>query len=193
MATESALVRPRRIALLSAAALFALTGAGGVGFLGSAWARPAPTQANVPGPAITVDSPTVELGGTITINGTGCEANGDAIVHEFTGWGTPSENLVGTDYPIATDATGAFTVHHTISSNQGFADGTVITIVGQCPFAENAPSLGPVTVTVGPAQTSSTTTSTTAAPTSTTATPTTAPPVVAPIAKPVPAAPPFTG
>ncbi len=111
-------------------------------------------------PSISTTAATVEIGGTITIHGTGCEPNGDAITHEVLDYGTSSQNYFGTDYPIATDASGSFTVTRTIDATQGLAEGSVITIVGSCPFAPEAPTLGPITVTVGPQVTTTVTPST---------------------------------
>ncbi len=144
-------------------------------------------------PAITTTSAYVAANGTITVNGTGCEANGDAIVNLATGVGTPQEDVWGGIYPISTDSTGSFTASYTLRND--LADGTVITLIGQCPFAEAAPHFAPITVTVGQPPTSTSTTSTTTPPASTEAPTTTAPAPVDP-AKPagaVAAAPHYTG
>ncbi len=162
-------------------------------------------------PSISTTAATVEIGGAITIHGTGCEPNGDAILHEALDYGTPSQNYFGTDYPIATDASGSFTVTRTIyATTPGLAEGSVITIVGSCPFDPEAPTLGPITVTVGPPATTTVPPSTapeTSAPTTTVAgstlpiteavpttvpAPATAPPVAAPAA-PQAAQPSYTG
>ena len=154
-------------------------------------------------PAITTTSPTVTPTGTITIHGTECEANGDATVDLGTGVGTPSEDFWGNIYPIATDANGAFTATYDISS-KALAVGTVITIIGQCPFTEGGVNFGPITVTVQAAVTTtvpstsvpSTTVphaSTTMPRSTTTARATMVPHKVAPVAKAQPKAPTFTG
>lgn len=155
------------------------------------------TASAVPTPTISTTASHVAPNGTITINGTGCEPNGDATVDLGTGVGTPSENFWGNIYPIHTDANGAFTVQYTLTND--LADGTVITLIGQCPFTETGAHFAPITIVV---ETPSTTTSpatteTTGPATTTPASPTTV--AVAPAhtaavpAQPVQAHPTYTG